>query len=87
MESGSVPPPHVIEGAPSSVRPATDHDGFSVGISDDDDTSSRPARPVKSRRAKQPINQEADRASGQQSVDPGEDDKLKGKLTICRGCK
>ncbi len=88
LESDSVSPAQVIDRSPPSAKPATDYDGFSVGIDDDNDTSSRTTRPVRSRRAKQPkLNQEADRVSGQQSVDPGEDDKLKGKLTICRGCK
>lgn len=88
LESDSVSPAQVIDRSPASAKPVPDYDGFSVGIVDDDDTSGRTTRPVRSRRAKQPkLNQEADRVSGQQSVDPGEDDKLKGKLTICRGCK
>ncbi|OMI15026.1 hypothetical protein BSN85_02560 [Bradyrhizobium brasilense] len=86
VESGSASPAQVIDRSPPSARPVPDYDGFSVGI--DDDTSSRTTRPVRSHRAKQPkLDQEADRVSRQQSVDPGDDDKLKGKLTICRGCK
>lgn len=88
LESDSVSPAQVIDRSPASAKPVPDYDGFNVGIVDDDDASSRTTRPVSSRRAKQPkLKQESDRVSGQQSVDPGDDDKLKGKLTICRGCK
>ena len=72
---------------PPSAKPAADYDGYSVGTVDDDEASSGTTRPIRSRRAKQPAHQEADRISRQQSVDPGDDDKLKGRLTICRGCK
>ncbi|MVT64639.1 hypothetical protein GPL21_05860 [Bradyrhizobium pachyrhizi] len=86
--SDDVSPAPVIDRLPPLAKPATDYDGFSVGIVDDNDASSRTTRPVRSRPAKQSKRgQEADRVSGQQSVDPTEDDKLKGKLTICRGCK
>lgn len=86
LETDNVSPAKPIDRSSSSVKPVADHDGFSVGIVDDDDTSSRTTRTIRSRRAKQP-NQEIDRVSEQQSIDPGEDSKLKGKLTICRGCK
>ncbi|WP_157113682.1 hypothetical protein [Bradyrhizobium embrapense] len=83
-----VSPAPAIGRLPPLAKPATDYDGFSVGTVDDNDASSRTTRPVRSRAAKQSKRgQEADRVSGQQSVDPREDDKLKGKLTICRGCK
>lgn len=86
LESGGVSSAQAIDRSPASAKPAPDYDGFSVDT--DDDTSSRTTRPVRSHRAKQPkLDQEADRVSGHQSVDPGDDDKLKGKLTICRGCK
>lgn len=86
LEPDSVSRAQVIDRSRPSARPVTDYDGFSVGI--EDDTSSRPTRPAKSRRAKHPaLDQEADRVSDRQSVDPGDDDKLKSKLTICRGCK
>lgn len=71
---------------PPSAKPAADYDGYSVGTVDDDEASSGTTRPVRSRRAKPPTSQEADRIRPQ-SVDPGDDDKLKGRLTICRGCK
>ncbi|MFQ3457188.1 hypothetical protein PMN64_28280 [Bradyrhizobium sp. UFLA01-814] len=86
--SDDVSPAPVIDRQRPLAKPGTDYDGFSVGIVDDNDASSRTTRPVRSHPAKQSKRgQEADRVSGQQSVDPTEDDKLKGKLTICRGCK
>lgn len=73
--------------APSS-KPATDYDGFSVGIVDDSDTSSQATRPVRSRSAKQSKHsQESDSIAGHQSVDRAEEENLKRKLTICRSCK
>ena len=88
VEFDSVAPAQVIDRSPPSAKPGLDYDGFSVGSVDDDDTSSRTTRPARSHRAQQPkLNQESDRPSEQQSVEPGEDNKLKGKLTICRGCK
>jgi hypothetical protein len=87
IEPGSVSPAQMIDRSPPSAKPAPDYDGFSVGIADEDETSTRTASPARSRRAKQPVNREADRSSGQHPADPGEDDKLKGRLTICRGCK
>jgi hypothetical protein len=75
----------VIGRLPPSPKPAADYDGFSVGIVDDGDTSDQTTRPVKRRPAKQPkLSQEP---AGQQSVDQAEDEKIKRKLTICRGCK
>ena len=86
-ETDNVTPAPLIDRS-SSVKPVADYDGFSVGIVDDNDASSRTTRPVRSRPAKpSKLGQEADRVSGQRSGDPAEDDKLKGKLTICRGCK
>jgi hypothetical protein len=73
--------------APSS-KPGTDYDGFSVDIVDDSDTSSQATRPVRSRSAKQSKHsQESDSIAGHQSVDRAEEENLKRKLTICRGCK
>jgi hypothetical protein len=78
----------VIGRLPPSPKPAADYDGFSVGIVDDGDTSGQTTRPVKRRPAKQPkLSQEPDSIAGQQSVDQAEDEKIKRKLTICRGCK
>jgi hypothetical protein len=86
LKPDSVSQVQVIDRSPPSARPVPDYDGFSVGI--DDDTSSRAARPVRSHRAKHPaLDQESEPVSAHQSVDPGDDDKLKAKLTICRGCK
>jgi hypothetical protein len=69
---------------PPSPKPAADYDGFSIGI-DEGNTSGQTTRPVRRRPAKQ--SQEPDSIAGQQSVDLAEDEKLKRKLTICRGCK
>ncbi|WP_074125220.1 hypothetical protein [Bradyrhizobium sp. NAS96.2] len=88
MTSDDVSPAPVIDRLPPLAKPATDYDGFSVGIVDENDASSLTTRPVRPRPAKQPkLDQEADRVFGLQSVNPADDDKLKGKLTICRGCK
>jgi hypothetical protein len=82
-----VSPAPVIGRLPPSPKPATDYDGFSVGI-DDSDTSGQTTRPVRSRPAKQSkLSQEPDSTAGQLSIDEAEDEKLKSKLTICRGCK
>ena len=75
-----------------SPKPAADYDGFTVGIVDDEDTSGQTTLPVRPRPAKQPkLRQKPDSIeepwARQQSVDQAEDDKLKRKLTICRGCK
>jgi hypothetical protein len=78
----------VIGRLPPSPKPAADYDGFSIGIVDDGDTSGQTTRPVGPRPAKQSkLSQEPDGIAGQQSVDQAEDEKLKRKLTICRGCK
>jgi hypothetical protein len=78
----------VIGRLPPSPKPAADYDGFSIGIVDDGDTSGHTTRPVRPRPAKQSkLSQEPDSIAGQQSVDQPEDEKLKRKLTICRGCK
>jgi hypothetical protein len=74
-----------------SPKPAADYDGFTVGIVDED-TSGQTTLPVRPRPAKQPkLRQKLDSIeepwARQQSVDQAEDDKLKRKLTICRGCK
>jgi hypothetical protein len=78
----------VIARLPPSPKPAADYDGFNIGIVDDGDTSGQTTRPVRPRPAKQSkLSQEPDSIAGQQSVDQAEDEKLKRKLTICRGCK
>ena len=54
----------------------------------DGDTSDQTTRPVRPRPAKtSKLRQEPDPIDGQQLVDQAGDEKLKGKLTICRGCK
>jgi hypothetical protein len=74
--------------SPPAPKPAADYDGFSIGIVDDRDTSGQTTRPVRPRPTKQSkLSQEPDSIEGQQSVDQAEDEKLKRKLTICRGCK
>lgn len=85
--SDKVSPPPVISGPPSSLNSAVDYDGFSVGTVDDSDTSSQAARTMRSRAAigSKP-NSGTDSIAGQQSADQ-EDEALKRKLTICRGCK
>jgi hypothetical protein len=85
---GDVSPTPVVGRLPPSPKPAADYDGFSIGIVDDGDTSGQTTRPVRPRPAKRSkLTQELDSIAGQQSVDQAEDEKLKRKLTICRGCK
>jgi hypothetical protein len=84
----NVSPTPVIAKPPPSPKPAADYDGFTIGIVDDEETSGQTMRSVKPRPAKQSkLRQEPDSIEGQQSVDRAEDEKLKRKLTICRGCK
>ncbi|WP_136623652.1 hypothetical protein [Bradyrhizobium centrolobii] len=79
--------PPVIGRPQPSPNPAVDYDGFSVGTVDDSDMSGQAERPTRSRAAKgSRPNLETDGVAGQQSVDQ-EDEALKRKLTICRGCK
>jgi len=78
----------IVRRLPPSPKPAADYDGFSIGIVDDGATSGQTTRPVRPRPAKQSkLSQEPDSIAGQQSVDQAEDETLKRKLTICRGCK
>lgn len=93
--SGALPPAAsdkvsstpVIGGPSPSPNPAVDYDGFSIDPADDGDTSGQAARSVRSRAAKASRrNWEAESIAGQQSIDQ-EDEALKRKLTICRGCK
>jgi hypothetical protein len=88
----NVSPTPVIAKLSPSPKPAADYDGFTVGIVDDEDTSGQTTLPVRPRPAKQPkLRQKPDSIeepwARQQSVDQAEDEKLKRKLTICRGCK
>jgi hypothetical protein len=77
----------VIPRLPPSSKPAADYDGLTTGIVDDGDTSGQSTRPVRRPAKQSKLRQEPDRIEGQQSVDQAEDEKLKRKLTICRGCK
>jgi hypothetical protein len=74
----------VIPRLPPSSKPAADYDGLTTGIVDDGDTSGQSTRPVRRPAKQSKLRQEPDRIEGQQSVDV-EDEKLKRKLTICRG--
>lgn len=85
-QSDRASPAQAINRPSPSAGAVPDYDGFSVGM--DDDPPSRTTRPVRSHEARQPkLNQAADHVSRQQTANPGNDDELKGKLTICRGCK
>jgi hypothetical protein len=77
----------VIPRLPPSSKPAADYDGLTTGIVDDGDTSGQSTRPVRRPAKQSKLRQEPDRIEGQQSVDQAEDEKLRRKLTICRGCK
>jgi hypothetical protein len=63
-------------------------DGFTVGIEDGEETGQPP--PIRPRPAKQSkVRQKPDTTEGPsaiQSLDDAEIEKLKPKLTICRGC-
>jgi len=95
MAIDDVPPPTAIDDVspviarlPPSPKPAADYDGFTIGIIDDGDTSGQTTRSVGPRPAKKSkLRQEPVSIEGQQLVDQAEDEKLKRKLTICRGCK
>jgi hypothetical protein len=76
----SIVPPN----ASPAPNPAADYDGFSVGASDDNDTSGQVAAPVRSRAAKG--SKPNPDTAGQSPLDQ-EDDMLKRKLTICKNCK
>jgi hypothetical protein len=76
----SIAPPN----ASPAPNPAADYDGFSAGVSDDNDTSSQEMPPVRSRAAK---GSRSNPDSASQSSLDQEDDALKRKLTICKNCK
>lgn len=85
--SDKASPTPLIGGPRPPLNPAVDYDGFSVGPIDDSDRSGEAGRSTRSRAAKgvRP-NSGTNSVAGQQSADQ-EDEALKGKLTICRGCK
>jgi hypothetical protein len=72
-----------------SQKPAADYDGFTVGIDDVEGTGQQlPNRPRPARQSK--IRQKPDTSGGSSAIQPLDDqaevEKLKPKLTICRGC-
>lgn len=82
-----LPTPGIGNLSPSH-EPAANDDGFTVGIDDGEETGQ--PRPIKPRPAKQSkVRQKPDTTGGPsaiQSLDDAEIEKLKPKLTICRGC-
>ena len=82
------PTPVTTEWSPSP-KPAADYDGFIIGI-DDGKGTGRPT-PNRPRSAKQSnVGQNTDTTGGPSATRPLDDqaevEKLKPKLTICRGC-
>jgi hypothetical protein len=83
--AGNISSTPAIAKPPPSPKPAADYDGFTVGI--DDDSSVQTTQTIRPRPARRPKpGQESDRIEGQQPANQ-EDEDLKRKLTICRGCK
>jgi hypothetical protein len=78
--------PPVIGGLPSAPNPAADYDGFSVGSSDDLDTSSQLVPPVRSRTEKGSRADPGAKGAAEQLIDQ-EDEAMKRKLRICQSCK
>jgi hypothetical protein len=73
--------------SPSS-KPAADYDGFIVGIDDGQGTRQPPPRLRPGKQSR--VRQEPDATGGSAAIQPLDDqaevEKLKPKLTICRGC-
>jgi hypothetical protein len=72
-----------------SPKPAADYDGFTVGIDDVEGTGQPlPNRPRPAKQSK--VRQKSDTIAGSSAIQPLDDqaevEKLKPKLTICRGC-
>jgi len=76
-------PPVTARDAPSP-KPAADYDGFTAGV-EDEPVPKAPAKPRAANRSKP--KKEPDGVERQPSLDYGDDDQLKRKLTICRDCK
>lgn len=80
-----VPTPRVRELSPSQ-EPGPD--GFTVGIDDGEETGQPVSRPRPAKHSK--VRQRPDAAKGAPAIQPLDDDaeveRLKPKLTICRGC-
>jgi hypothetical protein len=80
-----LPTPRIGKPSPSQ-EPAADDDGFTVGIDDSEETGE--PLPIKPRPKQSKVRQKPDIAEGPsaiQSLDDAEVEKLKPKLTICRG--
>jgi hypothetical protein len=78
------PAPLVTARDAPSPKPAADYDGFTAGA-DDEPVPKAPAKPRAANRSKP--KKEPDGVERQPSLDYGDDDQLKRKLTICRDCK
>jgi hypothetical protein len=76
-------PPVAATPAPSP-KPAADYDGFSIGA-EEEPAPKVPAKPRAASRSKP--TKAPDSVAKQPSLDYGDDDQLKRKLTICRDCK
>ena len=76
-------PPVATNDLPSP-KPAADYDGFSIGVQEEP-APKAPAKPRAATRSKS--TREPDSGAKQPSLDYGDDDQLKRKLTICRDCK
>lgn len=81
------PTPGIGKLSPSQEA-AGNYDGFTVGIDDGEETGQPP--PIRPRPAKQKVRQKPGTSDGPSATQPLDDEaeveKLKPKLTICRGC-
>lgn len=83
-----LPTPRIGKPSPSQEA-AGNYDGFTVGIEDGEETGQPvPARPRPAKQSK--VRQKPDTAHESSAIQPLDDqaevEKLKPKLTICRGC-
>lgn len=92
-EADDTPPPKAAARRPAapvavrdipSPKPAADYDGFTTGVVDEP-VPKLPAKPRATNRSKP--GKEPDGVAKQPSLDYGDDDQLKRKLTICRDCR
>ena len=92
-EADGTPPPKAAARRPAapvavrdipSPKPAADYDGFTTGVVDEP-VPKLPAKPRATNRSKP--GKEPDGVAKQPSLDYGDDDQLKRKLTICRDCR
>ena len=94
-EADDTPPPKAAARRPAapvavrdmpSPKPAADYDGFTTGVVDEPVPKMPAGKPRAANRSKP--GKEPDGAAKQQpSLDYGDDDQLKRKLTICRDCR